>query len=158
MTPGAPQAPLLALLRRVLDSTSDRVASTALLYLRLTGGALLLWVHGLPKLMHFHAELGRIEDPLHLGAGITLSIAIAAEVFGAIAVMIGLLTRVAAAINVLLLLVAMVIVHPDWSISEGQFGWLLLSIYGTLSIAGAGRYSADAILAPPSSNDFRSPR
>jgi putative oxidoreductase len=144
--------------RRVIGTTSEPAASAALLYLRLTGGALLLWVHGLPKLMHFDAELGRIEDPLHLGAYLTLSIAIAAEVFGGLAVVCGLLTRVAAAMNVVLLLVAMRFVHPEWSIAEGQFGWLLLSILGALAIAGGGRYSVDGLLIRSLASGPRSKR
>ena len=40
----------------------------------------MLWVHGLPKLLHYSVELTRIEDPFHLGAHITLLLAIFAEV------------------------------------------------------------------------------
>ncbi|MBI1771129.1 MAG: hypothetical protein HYR68_01970, partial [Burkholderiales bacterium] len=44
-----------------------------------------------------------------------------------------------------LLVVAMLAVHPDWSIAEGQFGWLLLIISGiitiTITMAGPGAYS-----------------
>jgi putative oxidoreductase len=40
----------------------------------------------------------------------------------------------------------MVLVHPDWSIEQGQFGWLLVIVFGTIALSGAGRYSVDAKL------------
>ncbi|MFK9813616.1 LysR family transcriptional regulator, partial [Escherichia coli] len=39
------------------------------------------------------------------------------------------------------LLVAMLVVHPDWSLADGQFGWMLLIIFTTVLIAGPGRFS-----------------
>jgi putative oxidoreductase len=30
-------------------------------------------------------------------------------------------------------------VHPEWTLLEGQFGWLLLIIFTSLLIAGPGR-------------------
>jgi putative oxidoreductase len=30
-------------------------------------------------------------------------------------------------------------VHPQWSVAEGQFGWLLLILFATVLIAGPGR-------------------
>ena len=45
-----------------------------------------------------------------------------------------------ACLPVLFLLgVSMVLVHPDWSIEQGQFGWLLLIVFGTIALAGAGK-------------------
>ena len=38
-----------------------------LFFLRLTGSLLLLYVHGLPKVLHFSEELTRIEDPFGFG-------------------------------------------------------------------------------------------
>jgi putative oxidoreductase len=38
-------------------------------------------------------------------------------------------------------------VHPEWSVAEGQFGWLLLIVFGAIALAGPGRYSIDAMLA-----------
>ncbi|HXA48512.1 MAG TPA: DoxX family protein [Burkholderiaceae bacterium] len=114
-----------------------------LLYLRLTGSLLLLYVHGWPKVMHFSSELQHIEDPMHLGRGFSLGFAIFAEVFCPILIAAGLLVRAAALPIVCLLGVAMFLVHPDWSIADGQFGWLLLIVFGALALAGGGRFSID---------------
>ncbi|WP_394782272.1 DoxX family protein [Undibacterium sp.] len=115
-----------------------------LLYLRLTGAALLLYVHGIPKLLHYSTELQHIEDPFHLGAGFSLWFALFAEVLCPVLIAIGLLTRLAALPVIALLLVAMLFVHPDWSIADGQFGWLLLIVFGSIALAGPGQYSMDA--------------
>ncbi len=118
-----------------------------LLALRLSGALLLFFVHGLPKVLHYSSELQQIEDPLHLGRSFSLLFAIFAEAFCPIAIAFGVLVRLSVLPAVVLLLVAMLLVHPDWSLAEGQFGWLLLTIFGSLLIAGGGRFSLDAVMA-----------
>jgi putative oxidoreductase len=111
-----------------------------LFFLRLTGCLLLLHVHGLPKVFHFSEELTRIEDPFGLGPYMSLLPAIFAEVICPIFILIGVFTRLACLPIIGVLLVAMVFVHPGWSIAEGQFGWLLLIIFTTLAITGPGQW------------------
>jgi hypothetical protein len=48
----------------------------------------------------------------------------------------GVGTRLACLPIIAVLLVAMLAVHPQWSIAEGQFGWLLLIIFTTLALTG----------------------
>jgi putative oxidoreductase len=117
-----------------------------LLLLRLAGAFLLLYVHGLPKLLHYGSELQHIEDPLHLGAGLTLSLAIFAEVVCPLLIAAGLFARLASLPVLFLLLVSMVFVHPDWSVAEGQFGWLLMTIFASVAVAGPGRYTLRLLL------------
>ncbi|EJL85182.1 DoxX family protein [Pantoea sp. BIGb0393] len=111
-----------------------------LFFLRLTACLLLLHVHGLPKIFHFSEELTRIEDPFGLGAYMSLLPAIFAEVVCPLFILLGVFTRLACLPIIGVLLVAMVFVHPDWSVAEGQFGWLLLIIFTTLALTGAGRW------------------
>ncbi|MFC0166967.1 DoxX family protein [Pseudoduganella danionis] len=117
-----------------------------LLLLRLGGAVLLLTVHGLPKLQHYAGELAHIDDPLHIGRGLTLWLALLAEVACPLAIAAGVLTRLACLPILVLLLVSMLAVHPDWSLADGQFGWLLLVIFASISVAGAGRYTLPALL------------
>ena len=118
-----------------------------LLFLRLGGAGLLLAVHGLPKALHFRQQLGLIEDPLHLGAWPTLGFAVFAEVLCPLLIALGWATRLACLPILGLLLIALLVVHPQWSLEEGQFGWLLLVLFGTLALTGPGRYSLKARLA-----------
>lgn len=110
-----------------------------LLFLRVAGGLFLLWVHGLPKLLDFTAQLQLIEDPFHLGAHLTLILAIFAEVVCPLLIVAGVLARLACLPILFVLVVALLVVHPQWSVAEGQFGWLLLILFTTVLIAGPGR-------------------
>ena len=118
-----------------------------LLFARLAGALMLLSVHGLPKLLHWQRELVHIEDPLGMGPGLTLACALFAEVLCPVLVALGLFTRLACLPPLFLLGVSMVLVHPDWSLEQGQFGWLLMIVFGTVALAGAGRWSLDHRLA-----------
>jgi len=118
--------------------------NAGLFFLRLAGSLLLLHVHGLPKVLHFSEELTRIEDPFGLGAMMSLLPAILAEVVCPIFIILGWGTRLACLPIIAVLLVAMLVVHPGWSIAEGQFGWLLLIIFITLALTGPGGWRLGA--------------
>ena len=117
----------------------EQAQDIGLLFLRVSGGLFLLWVHGLPKLLDFNAQLQQIEDPFHLGAHLTLCLAIFAEVLCPLLIVAGMLARLACLPILFVLLVALLVVHPQWSVAEGQFGWLLLILFTTVLIAGPGR-------------------
>jgi putative oxidoreductase len=118
---------------------NDRALDLGLLFLRASGALFLLFVHGLPKLLDFNAQLQLIEDPFHMGAALTLCMAIFAEVLCPLLILTGVLARLACLPILFLLLVALVVVHGDWSVEQGQFGWLLIIIFTSVLIAGPGR-------------------
>jgi putative oxidoreductase len=68
-----------------------------------------------------------------------LILAIFAEVLCPLLIVAGLLARLACVPILFVLLVALLVVHPQWSVAEGQFGWLLLILFTTVLIAGPGR-------------------
>ena len=117
----------------------SRNQDLGLLFLRVSGGLFLLWVHGLPKLLNYSEQLKLIEDPFHLGANITLLLAIFAEVLCPLLIIAGILVRLACLPILSVLLIALLVVHPEWTLFEAQFGWLLLIIFTTLLISGPGR-------------------
>jgi len=122
-----------------VSQREEQARDIGLLFLRVSGGLFLLWVHGLPKLLDFTAQLQLIEDPFHLGAQLTLILAIFAEVLCPVLIVAGVLARLACLPILFVLLVALLVVHPQWSVAEGQFGWLLLILFTTVLIAGPGR-------------------
>ena len=126
---------------------NERAQDFGLLFLRISGALFLLAVHGLPKLLDYSAELQRIEDPFHLGAHLTLILAIFAEVLCPLLIIAGVLVRLACLPILFVLLVALLIVHPQWSVAEGQFGWLLLILFTSIFIAGPGRLALNVHLA-----------
>ncbi|AUG02814.1 LysR family transcriptional regulator [Pseudomonas sp. 09C 129] len=116
-----------------------RARDLGLLFLRVSAGLFLLWVHGLPKLLDYSAQLQRIEDPFRLGANLTLMLAIFAEVLCPLLIVAGVAVRLACLPILAVLLVALLVVHPQWSLAEGQFAWLLLILFSSIFIAGPGR-------------------
>jgi len=122
-----------------VSQRDEQARDIGLLFLGVSGGLFLLWVHGLPKLLDFTAQLQLIEDPFHLGSHLTLILAIFAEVLCPLLIVAGLLARLACVPILFVLLVALLVVHPQWSVAEGQFGWLLLILFTTVLIAGPGR-------------------
>lgn len=114
----------------------------ALLFMRVSVSLMLMQVHGLPKLLHFNQQVQVIEDPLGLGGAMTVSLAIFAEVLCPLLIILGLFTRLACLPVIVLLSVSLLLVHPQWSLEEGQFAWLLLIMFIALTIAGGGRIAA----------------
>ena len=117
----------------------ERAQAIGLFFLRVSASLFLLWVHGLPKLLNYSSQLQVIEDPFHLGAHVTLMLAIFAEVLCPLLILAGVLVRWACLPILAVLLIALLVVHPEWSLFEAQFGWLLLIIFTTLLISGPGR-------------------
>jgi len=122
-----------------IDSARQRFwQGVGLLWLRVSASVLVIQVHGLPKLLHYTEQLRVIEDPFHLGANVTLCLAIFAEVLCPLLVIAGVLVRLACLPVLVVLLIALVAVHPEWTLEQGQFAWWLTIIFSTLLITGPG--------------------
>jgi putative oxidoreductase len=126
---------------------NDRAKDLGLFFLRASGALFLFFVHGLPKLLDFNAQLLVIEDPFHMGVMLTLCMAIFAEVLCPLLILVGVLARLACLPILFLLLVALVLVHPEWSIEQAQFGWLLTIIFSSVLIAGPGSLALNRCFA-----------
>ena len=133
-------------LKAFLDPQSPTLTALGLLFMRITAAFLLLFIHGLPKLLDWSGELQRIEDPFGLGAPLTLGLAIFAEVLCPLLLLLGIAARLACLPVLAVLLVALVVVHPDWTLEQGQFAWLLVALYGGLALTGPGAYSLSALI------------
>lgn len=116
----------------------------ALLLLRLAFGGLMLFAHGLGKLLNFPARMETFSDPLGVGSQVSLALAVFAEVFCALAVMAGFRTRIAAIPLVITMFVAGFIVHAQDPWAKTEFALLYLVAFAAIALAGPGRYSLDA--------------
>ncbi|MFJ4344827.1 DoxX family protein [Pseudomonas sp. NPDC089401] len=133
-------------LNNLLDPASPTLIAIGLLFMRVMAGLLLLCIHGLPKLLDWNAQLQLIEDPFGLGAPLTLGLAVFAEVLCPVLLVLGVAARLACLPVLAVLLVALVVVHPDWTLEQGQFAWLLVALYGGLALTGPGAYSVSAMV------------
>jgi len=103
--------------------------------------------HGIPKLMKFFST-GDItfSDPLGVGTIPSLMMAIFAEVFCSILVILGLGTRIAVIPLIITMLVAVVLVHANDPFGKKELGLMYLTIYMFLIVVGSGKYSLDESL------------
>ncbi|MFB4394788.1 MULTISPECIES: DoxX family protein [unclassified Pseudomonas] len=131
----------------LISFESPRLTALGLLFMRVFAAGLLLLVHGVPKLLDWSGELQRIEDPLGLGATLTLSLAVFAEVLCPVLLALGVFARLACLPVIAVLLVSLGLVHPDWTLEQGQFAWLLLALYGGLALTGPGAWSLKGVKA-----------
>jgi putative oxidoreductase len=116
------------------------VADAALLFLRVTASVLVLIVHGLPKAIHYARQLDAIEDPLRFGKTLTLGFAIFADVVCPLLIIAGIAARLAALPFMLISVIALGLVHREWTLDQGQFAWMLLIMFGTITLGGTGRH------------------
>jgi len=145
------------MIRRVF-STDD---STATAILRIVLG-LVFFAHGAQKMLGwfggfgFSGTMGYFTGTMHIPAPLAF-LAIAAEFFGGLGLIFGLLTRVAAFGIAVNMLVAIATVHGsfgffmNWSGTQKGEGFeyhlLVLAITTFLMIRGAGAFSVDRTLA-----------
>lgn len=141
----------------------DLMTSIGLLILRLGFGGYMV-SHGWGKVqMVLAGDFEKFGDPLGLGSGLSLVLAMSAEFFCAILVTAGLATRFVAAPIVFTMAVAAFVVHGSdpWTMGEafnkfmaGQTKFplskepalLYLLAFLTLLLTGAGRISIDHLL------------
>ncbi|MDI9777289.1 MULTISPECIES: DoxX family protein [Pseudomonas] len=133
-------------LKPFLEPQSAALTASGLLFMRVMAAVLLFSIHGLPKLLDWSGELQRIEDPFGLGAPLTLGLAVFAEVVCPVLLVLGVVARLACLPVLAVLLVALVVVHPEWSLEQGQFAWLLVALYGGLALTGPGLYSVSGLI------------
>ena len=111
-----------------------------LLFLRVTVGSFLLFGHGWEKLISYSERAGQFPDPIGLGSAFTLGIAIFAEVFCSVLVILGIGTRLAVIPIVLTMLVAVVFIHGGDPWGKKEFALLYAIPFFTLFLTGGGRF------------------
>lgn len=117
-----------------------------LLVLRI-GIALLMLSHGIPKLtILLNGEYTQFPDPMHIGAAASLVLAVFAEVGCSLLLLLGLATRLAVIPLIITMLMAVFVILGDAGLKEKELGLHFLLVYLLLLVAGAGRYSLDALI------------
>ena len=124
-------------------SVSGSLASFGLLVLRVAICAMML-THGLYKLSNF-SDMSQHFDPIGIGGTLSLSLVIFAEVFCAVAVLLGLFTRLAA-IPLMVAMCVAVFSYAGQAFAAKELALLYLTCYTALLITGPGRYSIDRLL------------
>lgn len=118
----------------------------ALLLLRLAFGTALIGAHGWGKLVHFAERSAKFPDPFGVGSEISLGLAVFAEVFCALALILGVAARPAAAVLTALFVVAFFVIHGGDPFAERELAFLYLAASVVLLLAGPGRYSLGRLM------------
>lgn len=109
-----------------------------LLFLRVSVSIMML-VHGLPKLIKFQILLARFPNPFFLGSEITLVVAVFAEVFCSLFLILGLFNRLSLLPLIITMLGAQVF-HIADPFSKKELSLLYLICYVVLLGFGLGEF------------------
>lgn len=114
--------------------------------LRVGFGSLLFINYGWFKLMHFAELKSRFSDPIYVGQTASLILAIFAEIFCAAMIVLGLFSRFAAFVLVILFVVIVFIVLKGRPIKDLQLPLLFLLCFLTILFCGPGKWSLDKLI------------
>ena len=118
--------------------------------------SILMLLHGVPKLMKFFAdEPIAFANILGLGAGVSLALAVLAEVVCSVFLILGFATRPVLIPLILTMSVAVLHIHSADPFAVKEKAILFLLTYVLLFFTGSGRYSLDAMLSKKRGNFAR---
>jgi putative oxidoreductase len=132
--------------RSEADAKLFWLGALGLLVLRLAFGGTMLLVHGLDKVMRYGDMAPKFFDPFGLGGHFSLALVIFAEVACALAVVLGLLTRLAVIPLIVEMAMAFFMVHGKDSFQVKELALLYLAAFVVLLLTGPGPLSADRFI------------
>ncbi len=123
----------------------QKSAALFLLAMRIIFG-LLLMNHGIQKWSNFHELSSTFPDPLGVGSTVSVSLAIFAELFCSMAVIIGFLHRLALIPIIFTMIMATFVAHAGDPFSQKELSFVYMIVFIMLFISGPGKYSVDYLL------------
>ncbi len=126
----------------------QRSLDLGLLVLRFGAGLSLFLKHGVEKLTGYSTMVQHFPDPLHVGAHFGLAFALLSDGICSLLVLLGLVTRPAAAVILTNLLTAFFFVHHAAFFKEGhvELVAVYITVFAAILFTGPGRLSIDARL------------
>jgi putative oxidoreductase len=119
----------------------------AMLLLRVNTGLWIMIKHGLDKLQNFSTIQPRFYNFLGLGSNISLALAIFAELFCGMLVVLGLFTRLAVIPIIIMLVVAAFSAKAAQPLMNKELDFLYLVPFVVMLFCGAGRVSVDGMMS-----------
>lgn len=121
------------------------MTSLGLLALRLWFGLTMCLHHGYDKINHWDKMAPMWLDPFHIGHQASFALTVFAEAVCSFLLALGLVTRFAAMVLVINMVVAFTMVHKG-DIKAGELAFLYLGVFVVLFLTGAGKFSLDKAL------------
>jgi putative oxidoreductase len=125
---------------------SAGAVNTALFILRVGLGILIVIKHGYDKLSNFNNLQNKFMNFLNMGSTVSLVLAIFAEFFCGILLVLGLFTRLACVPLIIAMCVALFIVNHGDFFGKGELPALYLVGFVAILFAGPGRISVDGMM------------
>ena len=126
---------------------NDKSTEFMFLSVRIASGLIMLFSHGVGKWMNFSKIAPNFPDPFgFLGSTFSLALVVGSEVFGAILLALGLLTRWAGFSLLFTMLTAAFIVHWPDPFKDKELAVLYALVFLFFTVRGGGKYSLDHIL------------
>lgn len=109
--------------------------------------AVLMLAHGLPKMqMLFSGDPVQFPSVFGMSAGFSLALAVFAEVFCSVLILVGFATRLVTIPLIITMLVVVFSIHAADVFAKKELAVLYLAGYLVLFFAGSGKYSVDQLL------------
>ncbi|MEQ8524338.1 DoxX family protein [Gracilimonas sp.] len=130
--------------KKLLSTNINKFISAdyAVLLLRI-GAGLIIFTHGLPKLMKVFAGDFSFGDPIGIGPELSLILAAFAEGICGLFITLGLWTRLSAIILSINMAVALFFAHAGDPFSAKEKSLLFLLMFVVILFMGGGKYSVD---------------
>lgn len=129
------------------DSLATVYPDLGLFILRVSTGIMMAYGHGLGKWLTYSQSASGFPDPLGVGSPISMALAVFAEFFCSIALVLGAGTRLILIPLIITMTVAVFIVHGADPFAKKEMALLYLFPYITLMLAGPGKFSLDNWIA-----------
>jgi len=124
----------------------NKMESLGLLILRVTASIMIIQ-HGYGKLISLlNRNSAGFPEIFGMNSSLSMSLAMCAEFFCGILVLVGFCTRFAALPIVATMAVAVSQAHGFAIFGSGELAMMYLIIFVTIALAGAGSYSVDEII------------
>lgn len=130
--------------KKLLSVNPNKFISTdySILLLRI-GAGLMIFTHGLPKLLKVINGNFAFGDPIGLGPEVSLILAAFAEGICGLFIVLGLWTRLSAVILSINMAVAYFFAHAGDPFSAKEKSMLFLLLFVVILFTGGGKYSVD---------------
>lgn len=105
--------------------------------------SLMMLTHGYPKFQKLISGNMEFADPIGIGSGPSLFLAVIGEFLAPILIIIGYKTKFATIPALITMLVAAILVHGADPFKTQEKAWLYAVIFAVILLVGPGKYSLD---------------
>lgn len=125
---------------------SELSFNISMFLLRLGIGSFLFLNHGMMKLNRFSDLKERFSDPFHVGSSTSLMLVLFAEAVCSLLLVLGLLSRLAALVLIILFFTIIFIIDKDQPFLKSEMASLYLIGSIIILLCGPGKWSIDKLI------------